>query len=171
MSSRKWYLPSIFFQAILKALVMLHYNFISQGSFKATAAKVWRVIQNLEDMPAWWPGVNNARIRGVDKTLRTGTLIDCSVKGLLGNLNFTLRVTELKTGRLLRLESNGGLKGSGLCTLEQNDDTTEVKFLWEVATTGWLMNLAGVIIKPILAHNHDKVMAAGYNALKARIES
>lgn len=150
---------------------MLHYNFVSQGSFKAPATKVFRVIQNLEDMPAWWPGVKKVRTRGSNKTLIKGTLIDCSVKGLLGDLDFTLKVTEIEPNRLLRLESSGSLKGSGLCTLEQKNNTTEVKFLWEVATTGWLMNLAGFIIKPILARNHDKVMAAGYRALKARIES
>lgn len=159
------------FSGYIRSTAMVHYRFTSEGSFKAPAAKVWRVIQNLEDMPAWWPGVKRACIRGSDKTLKIGTMIDCSVKGLLGDLDFTLKVTELKTNKILRLESRGSLEGFGLCTIEQKGGTTEVKFLWEVVTTGWLMNLAGVITKPILARNHDKVMAAGYEALKARIES
>ena len=71
----------------------------------------------------------------------------------------------------MRLKSCGSLEGSGLCTIEQKGDTTEVRFLWEVATTDWLMNLAGLIIKPVLVRNHDKVMAAGYSELKKRIES
>jgi len=150
---------------------MSHYNFFSRGSFKAPVTKVWRVIQNPEDMPAWWPGVKKVRIRSSDKTLKAGRLIDCSVKGLLGDWDFTLEVTEIEPNRLLRLQSSGSLKGYGLCTLEQKNDITEVSFLWEVATTGWLMNLTSLIIKPILARNHDKVMAAGYEALRKRIES
>ena len=150
---------------------MSYYRFISRGSYKTQAEEVWKVIQNLENIPGWWPGVKKIIIRGGDKTLRTGTLIDCSVKGLLGDLNFSLKVTEVEPCRLLRLESCGSLEGSGLCTIEQKGDTTEVRFLWEVATTGWLMNLAGLIIKPILARNHDKVMADGYRELKKRIEA
>jgi len=149
---------------------MLKYHFVTEWSFKAPVERVWEVIKDAESMPAWWPGLKKCQIRGDDKTLKVGTLLEAAVKGLLGDLNFTLEVSEIEPHKRLLLKSSGDLRGIGLWTLAPDGDGTRTRFLWEITTTGWLMNLVGLLFKPLLARNHDRVMAAGYKALKSRIE-
>jgi len=77
----------------------------------------------------------------------------------------------VEPAKRLFLKSAGDLKGFGLCTLERQGAQTLARLHWVVASTGWLMNLAGLVIKPLLKRSHDRVMAKGYEALKKRLES
>lgn len=150
---------------------MLKYHFVTEWRFKAAADRVWAAIRDVESMPLWWPGVKKAQIRGGDKALKVGTSINCRVAGLLGGLNFTLVVAEIEPGKKLLLKSSGDLEGSGLWTLEMQGDQTLTRFCWEVTTTGRLMNLVGLLLRPLLVWNHNRVMAAGYKKLKSRLET
>ena len=149
---------------------MIRYRFISEGSFRVPAARVWAIFEDMKSIPQWWPGVKSAGIRGGGKRIQKGSLIDVTVKGLLGDLSFTLEVTGIKPHKELYLKSCGDLEGYGLWTLEEEDGITRTCYTWEVVTTGWLMNLAGLFLKPFLAWNHNRVMAAGYKNLRSRIE-
>lgn len=149
----------------------ISYKFLSKGEFQAEPSAVWEVISKLEDMPLWWPGVRSVKVRGGDKVLRKGAVVDCAVKGLLGDLVFTLIATEVVPNKLLILKSTGDLRGEGECLLERkHNGFTEVKFKWNVTTTGFAMNLFGILLKPLLAANHDRVMQKGYEVIKKRLE-
>lgn len=149
----------------------LKYHFVTEWRLKAPASRVWEALKDVETMFLWWLGVKKAQIRGNDKTLKVGTILDFTVKGLLGDLKFTLEVAEIEAYKKLLFKSDGDLKGFGLWTIEAQNGESRTIFLWEVTTTGWLMNLAGVLFKPLLKRNHARVMAAGYRVLKSRLES
>jgi len=149
---------------------MVCYSFITQGKIKAPAEHVWAAIEDIEAMPGWWKAIRCARIIGQDKKLKVGRQIRFSVKGLLGNLSFTVKVTEFETLRRIKLQSTGDLKGYGLFTLEEEDGFTNLTYRWEVATTGKLMNFCGRVLKPLLVYNHDRVMKKGFKNLKVILE-
>jgi uncharacterized protein YndB with AHSA1/START domain len=146
------------------------YHFVTDWSFKAPVNKVWDAIVDVEAYPTWWPGFKKAQIRGTDKTLRIGTVIDVTVKGFLGELNFTLEVRELEMHKKLLFKSSGDLQGTGLWVFEQQNRETRVRYYWDVGTTGLLMNLVGLFAKPWLTRSHEKVMSVGYRVLKSIIE-
>ena len=148
----------------------MRYHFVTDWSFKAPVNRVWDVIKEVEAMPTWWPGFQKAQIRGADKTIRVGTMIDASVKWVLGDLNLTIEVSQLDTNKKLLLKTSGDLQGTGRWLLTQHGSETRTKYYWDVSTTGWLINLVGLLTKPLLVRSHAKVMAAGYKALKSRIE-
>lgn len=149
----------------------INYNFLTEGTFEVEPEVVWRVISNPESMPLWWPGVKKADVKGADKELKKGMEIDCAVKGLLGDLAFTMTVAEIEPFKMLRFESRGDLEGEGLCLIKKSQNgQTEVTFKWGVRTTGLAMNLFGTVLKPLFCANHNRVMRKGYEALKTRFE-
>ena len=84
------------------------------------------------------------------KKIKKGTVLDFVVQGIVGELKLVIEVIEVTPHRKLLVKSNGSLKGFGLDTLEKNGAQTLVRIRWEVASTGWLMNLAGLVIRPLL---------------------
>jgi len=149
---------------------MVRYDMLTEWRFKAPPRRVWAVVDDVGSMAAWWPGIKKAQIRGAGKKLKPGTAIDLVVKGIIGDLEFSVEAVEVEPARKLLFKSSGDLKGFGLCTLEKEGDETLARLRWVVATTGWLMNLAGLVLKPLLKRRHDRVMAEGYKVLKKRLE-
>ena len=149
---------------------MRMYHFVTDWSFRAPCSKVWDAIMDVEAYPTWWPSFKKARIRGADKSSAVGVFIDATVGGALGDLNFTLEVSEVDLHKKLLLKSSGDLRGAGMWVFEHSEDETRVKFYWDVATTSWIMNFIGLFAKPLLTRSHDSVMASGYKVLKSRIE-
>ena len=149
---------------------MVCYSFITQGKIKAPPEHVWAAIEDIEAMPSWWEAIRCARIIGQAKKLKVGRQIRLSVKGLLGNLSFTVKVTEFEALRRIKLQSTGDLKGYGLFTLEEEGGFSNLTYRWEVSTTGKLMNFCGRVLKPLLAYNHDRVMKKGFNNLELTLE-
>jgi hypothetical protein len=70
----------------------------------------------------------------------------------------------------LHLTCSGDLEGFGHVTLRETGNTTLVDYVWQVTTTGWIMNLFGLFFKPLLAASHNRVMDDGYRRIKPVIE-
>ncbi len=128
-------------------------------------------MQDAETMPKWWPGVRRFEVIGQRRELQVGSRINAAVGGLLGELVFTLEVVEVQPGKLLRMKSTGDLDGEGIWKLDERDGATFTSYSWDVTTTGSLMNLFGLVFKPVLVWNHNRVMAKGYRSFKTRLAS
>lgn len=148
----------------------MKYNFITEWVFKASPKKVWEATRNVNTISLWWPGFKKCQARGGVKTLEAGTIIDAAVQGLLGDIKFTLEVTEVLPPVKLTLKSEGDLEGAGEWELIPLNEETITRISWNVSTTGWLMNVAGFLFKPLFMWNHNRVMAAGYQALKEKMK-
>ena len=148
---------------------VIHYYFLTEWRLKAKPWGVWAVVDDFESLPEWWPGIKDACIRGEDKKMRKGAVLELVVKGIVGDLKMVIEVAEVTPPRKLLVKSRGSLKGFGLCTLERDEAQTLTRMRWEVASTGWLMNLAGLVIRPLLKRRHNKVMGDGYRELQKRL--
>ncbi|XUX00224.1 MAG: SRPBCC family protein [Dehalogenimonas sp.] len=147
----------------------LAYHFVTDWHFDAPPDCVWSLIRDAESMSQWWPGVKRFEIIGQDKSLKIGQRINASVQGLAGELAFTLEITEIENGKRLKMKATGDLEGEGIWTLEKEVGGCRTIYQWDVSTSGWLMNVLGLVFKPILMWNHDRVMAKGYQAIKTKL--
>lgn len=147
----------------------LRYRFVTTWCFDAPADHVWALMQDAETMPKWWSGVRRFEVIGQRRELQVGSRINAAVGGLLGELVFTLEVVEVQPGKLLRMKSTGDLDGEGIWKLDERDGATFTSYSWDVTTTGSLMNLFGLVFKPVLVWNHNRVMAKGYRSIKTRL--
>lgn len=120
-------------------------------------------------MPEWWPGVKRFEILSAEQEMLPGCRIQASVKGLIGDLNFELEINKTVPCREIVMQSRGDLAGQGVWTLTPDNGNTISTYIWEVATTGRLMNAIGFFCKPIFIWNHNRVMNAGFKALKKRL--
>ncbi len=120
-------------------------------------------------MPEWWPGVKRFEILSKEQEMLPGCRIQAAVKGLTGDLNFELEITKAVPFGEIVMQSRGDLTGQGVWTLTTDNGNTISTYIWEVSTTGRLMNFLGFVFKPLFIWNHNRVMKAGYTALKKRL--
>jgi len=149
----------------------LYYHFVTKWQFNVPRNLVWTFLEDIETIPQWWPGVKRFEMTGYKRRLELGSRVKVAVQGLLGQLRFTLEVTECRPDRLMRFKCAGDLEGEGVWNLYENEGTTYSVFTWDVSTSGYLMNLVGSVLKPVLAWNHNRVMAKGYGAIRRKLEA
>ncbi|GMW04853.1 MAG: hypothetical protein AMXMBFR85_08340 [Dehalococcoides mccartyi] len=148
---------------------MIKYLFKTVWHFDAPPQKVWELIKDARSMPEWWPGVKRFEILSKEQEMLPGCRIQAAVKGLTGDLNFELEITKAVPFGEIVMQSRGDLTGQGVWTLTADNGNTISTYIWEVSTTGRLMNFLGFVFKPLFIWNHNRVMKAGYTALKKRL--
>jgi uncharacterized protein YndB with AHSA1/START domain len=148
---------------------MPHFHFVTNWTFDSPIDPVWKIITDIQRLPEWWPEFTQAALRGTDRTLRTGQVVDCVLRAPMGyRLRFTLEITELKVPVLMHLKSTGDLEGWGQWDLRPEGDRTAVSYTWDVGMNkpvlGTLSGLAPV--RAILSRNHAIVMDRGFENLR-----
>ena len=143
----------------------LHYHFTTRWRFDAPAGRVWALIYDAEAISRRWPGIKRFHILNIEGGLKAGCRIAATVKSLLGDLDFTIEVTEVEAGRRLGLICRGDLEGEGHWLVEERPDGVWSEFNWEVTTTEWFMNVLGLVLRPFLRRSHDRTMDRGYRVV------
>lgn len=149
------------------------YHFVTEWVFRTPIERVWEEVKNLEAYPTWWKSLKKVKIRGAERELRLGSVVDCEVKGVLPfTLKFNIEVTRYEPPSIIEIRSSGGLVGKGKWVLEAQNDKTLSTFNWDVGTANSILNLIArfPLAKVMLKKNHDRVMAEGYNVVKSRLE-
>ena len=72
--------------------------------------------------------------------------------------------------RELELRAEGELAGSGRWLLDQQGDTTTVRYLWDVRTTKPWMNLTAPVARPLFTWNSKGVMLEAGQGLARFLE-
>lgn len=149
---------------------MPQYQFITHWEFDAPVEQVWKEIRAIDAWPGWWKYVETVKL------MKEGDEEDIgSIRSIVWSTALPYRIrfeTELVAiEHLKRIEGKavGELSGTGIWTFERLGGNTHVRYDWEVSTTKKWMNLLAPVAKPIFTWNHDKVMAGGYEGLKARL--
>jgi len=149
---------------------MIEYNFVTDWVFKASADKVWALIEEPETTMSWWPEIKEFKIKGENKYIAKGNKIDVVIRGIPIQFRFSIEVTQVDPKKELRVQSTGDLEGYGVLTLKEEADSTKMKYVWEIRTTKWWANVIGFIFKPLLIWSHNRAMRSGCEALANRLE-
>ena len=152
---------------------MTRYHFVTRWRVKAPREEVFAVLTDSESLTRWWPSVYR-RVQpigpppgpdGVGKRLLLDT------QGWLPyRLRWELRVVEHDRPSRLALEANGDFVGSGVWTLAQDGDATELQYEWAIRAHKPLLRYLSFLLKPVFALNHRWAMARGLESLEIELE-
>ena len=70
----------------------------------------------------------------------------------------------------LALEATGDFVGSGVWTLTQDGNATEVKYVWAIRAQKPLLRHLSFLLKPVFTLNHRWAMARGLESLDLELE-
>jgi uncharacterized protein YndB with AHSA1/START domain len=144
-----------------------HYRFRCDWSLPAPPAAVYRVLEQVDGYPGWWPQVRE--VTALDA--HSGTARFRSV------LPYDLLVTARETRRdpaagVLEIAMSGDLDGWARWTLRPAPGgATLARYDQEVEVTRPLMRRLAVPCRPVFRLNHTLMMRAGRRGLVRRLES
>ena len=157
----------------VRAMALNEYHFVTHWRVKAPREEVFAVLTDSESLTRWWPSVYRSvqpiapptGPGGVGKRLLLDT------QGWLPyHLRWELRVVEHRRPSRLALEASGDFVGSGVWTLTQDGDATEVKYVWAIRAEKPLLRHLSFLLKPVFALNHRWAMARGLESLELELE-
>ena len=149
------------------------YRFVTRWRVKASREEVFAVLTDSENLTRWWPSV----YRGVQPVAPAtgpggvGKRLLLDTQGWLPyRLRWELRVVEHQPPSRLALEASGDFVGSGVWTLAQDGNATELKYVWAIRAQKPLLRYLSFLLKPVFALNHRWAMARGLESLELELE-
>lgn len=142
---------------------MARYSFVTTWRLAAPIDKVWEALSVPQ---VWWPSMVSSVQLTPPGENGVGARYERVTRGRLPySLHYILTITQRDRPHAMSYDSEGALFGKGRHVLREAGGATEVVFSWDVATTGFWMNLLAPLLKPLFAWNHGYVMAEGEQAL------
>ena len=157
----------------VRAMALNEYRFVTHWRVEAPREEVFAVLTDSESLTRWWPSVYRSvqpigpppGRDGVGKRLLLDT------QGWLPyRLRWELRVVEHHHPSRLALEASGDFVGSGVWTLAQDGDATELQYEWAIRAHKPLLSYLSFLLKPVFALNHRWAMARGLESLELELE-
>jgi len=141
-----------------------HYRFHSEWRIAADPDRVYATLADVATYPSWWPQVQAARqLDEVSGELRCRSMLPY-------DLVFVIRrEVEDAERRILRATLDGDLAGSSQWTITPDGAATLAVFDEDVLVRKALIKLAGVLARPALRFNHDRMMRAGERGLREHL--
>ena len=134
------------------------YVFHTVWQLPAAPDDIYAVLRDVATYPDWWPQVRS--VRQLDEV--TGEL--CCRSLLPYDLVFVVtREVEDPVGRILQARQTGDLDGTSRWTIGADGTAT---FDEDVTVHKTLVRAAGVIARPALRFNHDRMMRDGERGLR-----
>jgi uncharacterized protein YndB with AHSA1/START domain len=147
------------------------YHYISTWQLQAPIERVWAAISQLEQLPAWYPAVQQVQTLTAGDPDGVGTRVRYLLKGRLPmRLAFEATIARVDPPRELELQAEGDLAGRGRWELEQQGEVTTVRYLWDVQTTRPWMNLVAPVARPLFTWNSKGVMLQAGEGLARHLE-
>jgi carbon monoxide dehydrogenase subunit G len=138
---------------------MADYHYVSTWQLQAPIEQVWAALTDLEHLPAWYSGVQEARELTPGDAQSVGRRVRYLIKGRLPlRLVFEATITRSVPPREQELQAEGELAGTGSWSLDQQGEVTTVRYHWDVRTTRPWMNLLAPLARPIFTWNSRGVL-------------
>jgi uncharacterized protein YndB with AHSA1/START domain len=138
---------------------MADYHYVSTWQLQAPIERVWAALNDLEHLPTWYTGVQEARELTPGDAQGVGRRVRYVIKGRLPlRLAFEAATTRSVAPRDQELQAEGELAGTGRWSLDQQGEVTTVRYRWDVRTTRPWMNLLAPLARPLFTWNSKGVM-------------
>jgi hypothetical protein len=131
------------------------------------------LLTDSKSLSRWWPAV----YRGVDQIAPptrpdgVGKRLGLHTQGWLPyRLHWELLVVEHESPSRLAFEAKGDFVGKGVWTLEEDGDSTEVRYEWAVRAHKPLLKYFSFVLKPLFEMNHRWAMRRGLESLELELE-
>jgi uncharacterized protein YndB with AHSA1/START domain len=148
------------------------YHYISTWQLQAPIERVWAALSDLEQLPAWYPAIQEVQTLTAGDPDGVGSRVRYLIKGRLPmQLAFEATIARVKPPRELELRAEGDLAGTGRWELQQQDEVTTVRYLWEVQTTRPWMNVLAPVARPLFTWYSKGVMLQAGQGLARHLEA
>ena len=138
-----------------------HYVFRSEWRLDASADEVYAALVDVAAYPTWWPEVRSAK----ELTDHSGELRCRSM--LPYDLVFVIdREVEDPVARVLRAHVSGDLIGTSQWTIAGDGSGSIAVFDEDVEVGKAPVRAAGLLARPALKFNHDRMMRSGERGLR-----
>ena len=139
-----------------------HYVFRSEWRLDAPAQRVYAALLDVAAYPTWWPEVRSAKETGTHSgELRARSMLPY-------DLVFHLeRDIEDPVNHVLRAKVSGDLIGTSQWTVAPDGDGCIAVFDEDVHVGKAAVRAAGLLARPALKFNHDRMMRSGERGLRA----
>jgi hypothetical protein len=150
---------------------MARYKFVDHWYVQAPIDRVFAHIADPATYPLWWPVYPEVEILPGVQPPSVGSRAMLNVASVLGyRLRLLTEIVEFDPPRHLGTVASGDLEGTGTWDLEQQGDTTAIRFIWIVRTHHQLLNVLEPVAKPLFAWSHNNASAKGHRGLKNLLE-
>jgi carbon monoxide dehydrogenase subunit G len=134
------------------------YHYVSTWQLQAPIDRVWAALSDPEQLPAWYPAVQEVHILAPGDDQGVGARVRYVLKGRLPmRLAFEATITRVDPPREAELRAEGDLAGTGRWLLDQQGEVTTARYLWDVHTTKAWMNLVAPVARPLFTWNSKGV--------------
>ncbi len=149
---------------------MTSYSFVTIWEIEAPVEKVWEVVLDMETWPQWWPLVKSVAKLGPGDANGIGSRWHFVYASRLPyTLEFDSELTRVEPPCVLEGATEGELAGIGRWHLSQEGTVTRVRYVWNVESTIWWMNLLAPVMRPLFSWNHAQVMKQGAEGMAAHL--
>jgi hypothetical protein len=147
------------------------YHFITRWRVEGTIEEVSDVLDNVADLPRWWPSVYlEVEVLEPGDERGIGKLVSLYTKGWLPyTLRWRFRVTDSRYPHGSTIQALGDFEGRGIWTFEQDGPFVNITYDWKIRATKPLLSALSFLFKPIFAANHRWAMSRGEESLKLEL--
>ena len=147
------------------------YQFISRWRVEGTCEEVSAVIEDVEGLRRWWPATYlDVRVLEEGDASGVGKLVSLHTRGYLPySLRWQFRVTESRHPYGSTIEAVGDLRGRGIWTFRQDGLLVDIQFDWKVRARKPVVRALSLLMRPLLASNHQYAMRRGEESLKLEL--
>ena len=148
------------------------YNFVTVWKIEAPIQEVWDTIYDTENMPNWWKALLKVEVIDKGDQNRVNAVFKQTWRGKLPyQLSLLSRNEAIDYLKSIEITASGDLEGKGKWTFTEDGAIVTVQYNWDVKTTQKYMSFLAVILKPLLAWNHDEIMRWGAIGLANKLNS
>lgn len=140
------------------------YRFQTTWRIEASASDAFRVLNDIERYPAWWPEIKEARLISEARA-------DVRVRAALPytlHIRLQKEIADEPAG-ILRTSLSGDLEGWSSWSISPVGGECWLRFHEEVVTTRRLMNALAPIARPLFRLNHSLMMRHGERGLRRHL--
>lgn len=153
-----------------QALRSAEYRFVTSWRVKASAAEIWEIVTNPDDLARWCPTFLDAELSPPATELRPGSRIRFHAKGWLPyTLRFHGQIDDLVYLRTCSIDVSGDFEGRLVCDFEEDDEHCTVRFDWTVRVVKPLVRDLSVPLRLLFCSNHLWVMVRGWQSLRREL--
>lgn len=145
---------------------MGHYRMITEWHADAPLDRVWDALLLVRDWPTWWKGFRSVEQLRPGEESGVAMVVRQAWRSYLPyTLEFDLEILRVERRTLLEGRASGDVEGTCRWSFEQRDGGTVVRFVMDVRTTRWWMNLPAPFAGRVFAFNYHAIMRWGSEGL------
>jgi hypothetical protein len=147
------------------------YQLISRWRVEGTCEEVSDVFRDVENLRRWWPATYlDVRVLEEGDAQGVGKVVSLHTRGYLPySLRWQFRVAESRHPYGSTLEAFGDLQGRGIWTFRQDGLFVDITYDWKVRAQRPVVRALSLLLRPLLASNHQYAMRRGEQSLKLEL--